>query len=172
MNFEKIGIHNFSKAPEPCRFCLYWQTKGELQNAASKRDVEKEKLKWLNIVEKTFGNCIEIVSLNGTTIGFMQYALAKYFPRVEDYFSGPPSEDAAFIACLYIVDKDQRRRGYGTVMLEKLLKELSGRGFKAVETFARMSSENNPSGPLTFYLKHGFEIVRQIDDFPLVRIKL
>lgn len=172
LNLEKVSIHNFSRAPEPCRFCLYWQTSGELQYEVSKGDMEKEKLKWLSIVEKTFGNCIKIACLNGAVIGFMQYAPAKYFPRVKDYFSGPPSEDAVFIACLYIVDKAQRRKGYGTAMLEKLLKELGGRGFKAVETFARIDSENNPSGPLSFYLKHGFEIISQRDDFPLVRIKL
>ncbi|MEM2850034.1 MAG: GNAT family N-acetyltransferase, partial [Candidatus Bathyarchaeia archaeon] len=144
LNLEKVSIHNFSRAPEPCRFCLYWQTSGELQYEVSKGDMEKEKLKWLSIVEKTFGNCIKIACLNGAVIGFMQYAPAKYFPRVKDYFSGPPSEDAVFIACLYIVDKAQRRKGYGTAMLEKLLKELGGRGFKAVETFARIDSENNP----------------------------
>lgn len=172
LNFEKISVDNFSRVPEPCRFCLYWQKRGELQREMSKSDIEKEKLKWLSIVERAFGNCVEIIHLNGAPIGFMQYAPAKYFPRVKDYVSGPPSADAVFIACFYIINKEQRRKGYGTSMLQKLLKEISEKGFKAVETFARLDSENNPSGPLSFYLKYGFEVLRQRDYFPLVRLKL
>ncbi|MBS7648047.1 hypothetical protein KEJ17_00140 [Candidatus Bathyarchaeota archaeon] len=57
-------------------------------------------------------------------------------------------------------------------MLKKLLKELDARNLRAMETFARIDSENNPSGSLSFYLKHGFKVVRQNDDFPLVRLKL
>lgn len=172
LNFEKISVNNFSRVPEPCRFCLYWQERGKLRYDMSKSDVEKEKMMWLNIVERAFGSCVEITYLNGAPIGFMQYAPAKYFPRVKDYVSGPPSGDAVFIACLYITDKEQRRKGYGTVMLEKLLKEIGERGFKAVETFARSDSENNPSGPLSFYLKRGFEVMRQRDNFPLARLNL
>jgi ribosomal protein S18 acetylase RimI-like enzyme len=172
LSFGNISIHNFSTVPASCRFCLYWQTNGELQHESSKNYVEREKLRWLSVVEKAFGNCVKIACLNGVAIGFMQYAPAKYFPRVNSYVSGPPSEDAVFIACLYITEKGQRRKGHGTVMLEELLKEISKRGFKAVETFARTDSENNPSGPLAFYLRHGFEILRQKDNFPLIRLTL
>ena len=57
-------------------------------------------------------------------------------------------------------------------MLEKLIAELRKRKFKAVETFARKNSENNPSGPLELYLKHNFEIKNDRDEFPLVRFGL
>jgi ribosomal protein S18 acetylase RimI-like enzyme len=170
--FEKVGMHNFSRVPEPCRFCLYWQTKGEFQTEASKSEIEKAKLNWLSSVEKVFGNCVELACLGSVSVGFMQYAPPQYFSRVGDYASGPPSSDAVFIACLYIVSKDQRGKGYGTLMLRTLLKELRERGFRAVETFARVDSANNPSGPLAFYLKNGFEVVSRKDDFPLVRFKL
>ncbi|MEM0007962.1 MAG: GNAT family N-acetyltransferase [Candidatus Bathyarchaeia archaeon] len=134
--------------------------------------MEKAKLKWLEDLKKAFGNSAKIACVDGTPIGFMQYAPAKYFQRISDYTSGPPSGDAIFIACLYIPSKDHRRKGYGTIMLENLLKETRERGFTAVETFARVDSDNNPSGSLAFYLKHGFKVVRQKDDFPLVRLKL
>ena len=55
-------------------------------------------------------------------------------------------------------------------MLKNLITELRERGFKAIETFARKSSENNPSGPLELYLKNNFEIENDKDDFPLVRL--
>ncbi|MEM2104364.1 MAG: GNAT family N-acetyltransferase [Candidatus Bathyarchaeia archaeon] len=172
LSFEKINVYNFSKVPKPCKFCLYWQTSSESQREISIGNVEREKLNWLERVEKAFGNCVQIACLDDTTIGFMQYAPAKYFPRVNDYISGPPSGDAVFIACLYITSKNDRRKGYGTLMLLNLVKESRKRGFWTVETFARADSDNNPSGPLAFYLKNGFKVTCQKDDFPLVRLRL
>jgi GNAT superfamily N-acetyltransferase len=170
--FEKVNAENFSRVPEPCRLCLYWQTSGELQPQASKSELEKAKLEWFRATEKAFGNCAKIACVDNVPIGFMQYAMPKYFPRIADYASGPPSGDAVFIACLYITSKNHRGKGCGTSMLKNILEELCERGFVAVETFARADSENNPSGPLAFYLKHGFKVVRRKDDFPLVRLEL
>jgi GNAT superfamily N-acetyltransferase len=134
--------------------------------------IEKRKMKWLYILERSFGKGVEIACLDGAPIGFMQYAPAELFVRVRNYASGPPGMDAVFIACLYIINKEQRKKGYGTVMLEKILREVRERNYKAVETFARSDSENNPSGPLLFYLKHGFEVIRQKDNFPLVHLEI
>jgi len=57
-------------------------------------------------------------------------------------------------------------------MLRGLLAELGKRKFKAVETFARKNSKNNPSGPLELYSKHDFKIKSDKDDFPLIRFEL
>ena len=53
-----------------------------------------------------------------------------------------------------------------------MMDELRDRGTGAVETFARRSSADNPSGPIEFYLKHGFAVQKDDSDFPLVRLKL
>jgi len=90
----------------------------------------------------------------------MRYAPAKYFPRVNSYVSGLRQKGAVFTACLCMMEKGQQRKGHGAIMLEELLKEIGKRDFKTVETFARTDSENNPSGPLAFYLRHGFENLR------------
>jgi len=134
--------------------------------------MEHKKLEWFNKATREFGNCGFIAYFNGVPIGFIQYAPTKFFPRVEDYASGPPSEDAVFLACLYISNKKARGKGLGTAMLENLVAELRKRGFKAVETFARKDSESNPSGPLGLYLKHNFKIKNNKDNFPLVRLEL
>ena len=136
-----------------------------------KPEMETRKREWLNKVVSEFENCIKLAYLNDIPIGFIQYAPAKFFPRLKEYAAGPPSEDAVFIACLYIANRKERGKELGTRMLENLIAEVKERGFKAVETFARKSSENNPSGPLKLYLKHNFKIENDKDDFPLARLE-
>ena len=168
---ENVNKNNFQNIPNPCKYCLYWQTSGEFGEENLKPEMEKKKREWFSKVEKEFEGCIKITYSGGVPIGFIQYAPAKFFPHVKEYAAGPPSEDAVFIACLYITNKEARGKGLGTSMLENLIVELKERGFKAAETFARKSSEDNPSGPLKLYLKHNFKIKNDKDDFPLVRLE-
>lgn len=172
LTIEKVNRDNFKDVPGPCRYCLYWQTIGPFDEKTLKPEMEQRKREWFNKVIREFGNCGFVAYLSGFPIGFIQYAPAKFFPRVGEYTSGPPSEDSVFLACLYIANKKEHGKGLGTAMLENLIAELRGRGFKAVETFARKSSQNNPSGPLELYLKHGFKIKTDRNDFPLVRLEL
>lgn len=137
-----------------------------------KPEMEREKREWFKKVIREFGNCGFIAYFSGVPVGFIQHAPAKFFPRIKEYTSGPPSEDAVFLACLYIAKKEARRKGLGTTMLKELLGEPRRKKFKAVETFAGKKSESNPSGPLRLYLKHNFKIKKDNNDFPLVRSEL
>jgi GNAT superfamily N-acetyltransferase len=172
LKIEKIDKHNFKDTPSPCKYCLYWQTSVPFDEKMLKPEMECEKREWFKKVIKEFGTCSFIAYFSNVPIGFIQYAPAKFFPRIKEYASGPPSEDAVFLACLYIANKEARRKGLGTAMLKELLAELGKRKFEAVETFAGKKSENNPSGPLELYLKHGFKIKNDKDDFPLVRLEV
>lgn len=134
--------------------------------------MEQEKREWLTKVNREFGDCSFVAYLKGVPIGFIQYAPAEFFPRINDYDSGPPSEDSIFLACLYIPNKEKRGKGLGTALLNHLVAKLKEREIEAVETFARKDSENNPSGPLKLYLKHHFKVKRDKDDFPLIRLEL
>jgi GNAT superfamily N-acetyltransferase len=172
LKIENVNENNFGDIPNSCRQCLYWQTSEPFDEKMLKPEMEKKKREWFNKVAKEFGSCIKIAYFSGVPIGFIQYAPAKFFPCVKEYASGPPSENAIFTACLYVTKKEERGKGLGTAMLEDLIAELKKRGFKAVETFARKSSAENPSGPLRLYLKHNFKITNEKDDFPLVRLEL
>ncbi|MCX8174485.1 MAG: hypothetical protein N3F63_07790 [Thermoplasmata archaeon] len=57
-------------------------------------------------------------------------------------------------------------------MLQQILVDLKKRGVGAVETFARRGSATNPSGPMEFYLLHGFSVFHDNKEFPLMRIEL
>jgi GNAT superfamily N-acetyltransferase len=171
IRIEKVDENNFKSIPSPCRYCLYWQTSAEFNNAMLKPEMEQKKREWFNRINKEFEGSLKIVYIDDVPIGFIQLASAKFFPRVNEYICGPPSNDAVFLACLYISRKEMHGKGFGTTMLKDLLAELRKRGFKTVETFARKSSADNPSGPLNFYLKQGFKI-KADDDFPLLRLEL
>ncbi|MEM2057748.1 MAG: GNAT family N-acetyltransferase, partial [Thermoproteota archaeon] len=79
---------------------------------------------------------------------------------------------AVLISCLFIAEKEYRGRGLGKLLLESIIEDLRKRGFKAVETFARRNNSNNPSGPVEFYLKNGFRVLREDPEFPLMRLEL
>jgi GNAT superfamily N-acetyltransferase len=169
---ETTAEKDFRNIPSPCRYCLYWQTSDEYDQKRLKPENETEKQEWVRKVIAEFGPSIQTSYLDGEPIGFVQYAPARFFPRTKEYVSEQPSEDAVFIACLYIVKKEARGNGFGSKMLEQLLADLRKRGYKTVETFARKSSAENPSGPLRLYVKHDFKVKNEEDDFPLVRLEL
>jgi GNAT superfamily N-acetyltransferase len=172
LKIEDATHRNFRDIPNPCKYCLYWQTSNSFNQEMLKPEMENKKREWLEKVIKEFGNCMKIVYFSNVPIGFVQYAPSKYFPRVGEYASGPPSNNAVFLSCLYITSKEARGKGFGTRMLENVIAEVKERGFRAVETFARKDSADNPSGPLKFYLKNGFKIKREKDDYPLVRLEM
>jgi GNAT superfamily N-acetyltransferase len=172
LKIEKVDEAVFKNIPSPCRYCLYWQTRGAFDENKLKPEMELEKQEWFNAVSKRADGYMMVAYLDSVPIGFVQCAQPRFFPRTEEYAAGPPTEDAAFLACLYVINKENRGRGMGTAMLKNLITELKKTDVRAVETFARKSSADNPSGPLELYLKHNFTIRNDKDDFPLVRLEL
>jgi len=168
-----ITKDNFKDIPEPCRRCTYWQTTGEFSAKDMTEKMEKKRLDWFLKMEKEHGYSAGFIAYhNSTPVGFVQCASAKYFQNTKEYRAGPPNENVAFLACLYISQEENRKKGLGTLILKEGISQLKQMGFGAVVTFARKSSQENPSGPLEFYLKNEFKIKRDDSDFPLVRLEL
>jgi GNAT superfamily N-acetyltransferase len=143
-----------------------------------KEDAEETEWKWFTDVVRRFGNCGFIAYLGGKPMGFAQYAPVEYFPSVSKYNNLVPSRDAIFLACLYIPNRELRRKGTGTQMFQKVSSDLRSRGYKAIEAFARTvdtPSDNIPdwyTGPLEFFLKMGFKVLSQHGQVALVRKEL
>jgi len=171
---------NLKDAPEwdthpfSCKYCIWWEFPDLCIDPAKekKEDIIQKKLKWLRNTNKVFGNCGKIVYVNRKPVGYAQYALPKLLPHSVDYQSGPPSDDAALISCLFIPQKEFRRLGLGRQLLFNIIDDLRKRGIKAVETFARKGKPDNPSGPVVFYLRSGFRIHKDPKEFPLMRLDL
>jgi GNAT superfamily N-acetyltransferase len=137
-----------------------------------REEILAKKLKWLRSVRNTFGECGKIMYVDGKPVGYAQYAPPKMLPLSAEYPSGPPSKDAVLISCLFIAHKEYRGKGLGSLLLKSIVEDLRGRGVRAIETFARKNSPNNPSGSMKFYLKNGFMFFRDDLEFPLMRLEL
>lgn len=172
-----ITLENVKDIPTPCKTCLYWENptfQGKQLTPAEKAKNEAEKAAWFLKTLKDFGNCGKILYVDNKPVGYAQYSTASRFPNTQEYGAkklGKPEENVAFISCLYITDENSRGKGSGKKLLDEALFDLKKRGFRAVETFARKGSTNNPSGPVELYLKKGFHVKEKIDpDFALVRM--
>ncbi len=182
MKFQTAPLteENLGDAPEwdaqpwSCKYCLYWEYP-ELLGDPGKEDrtanLEK-KLAWIRRVRTEFGDCGRLLYAGGQAVGYAQYAPPRFLPNTRNYPAGPVSHDAVFVACLFFPCRLHRGRGWGSVLLQDVLRELRRRGVSAVETFARVGNAENPSGPVAFYLRHGFEILRDDPEFPLLRLNL
>jgi len=165
-------LPTFRLFPYSCQYCVYWESTGDFDEKIGKEEAQRLKSAWFRRVSREFGDCGVIAYLNDEPAGYAEYAPPKFLSRVQQYESGPPSSDAVFLACLYIPKKELRGRGIGKSLLDFVLSDLQKRGYTAIETFARIGSESSPAGPLEFYLKQGFSVKREKDEFPLVRKEL
>jgi len=88
---------------------------------------------------------------------------------------GERSADVGAIVC-FVVAPDQRRQGIATHLLEAALEYLRSRGMKTAEAYP-WAGDVDPSrwvwsqyvGPLSMYLREGFEVTEKQDDFCIVR---
>ena len=177
-----ITAENLSDIPEGCRSCIYWEypedfekTRVMEQNKKLQLCVEKKK-NWFLETLKEFGNCGKIVYYKDKPIGYAQYAPFTRLPQTKNYESkhlGKTDEGVIFLSCLYISDESMLGKGVGTQLLKFVISDLKKRRFKAIETFARSGSSNNPSGPIELYLKEGFYIKEELGpEYALARLDL
>ena len=155
--------------PGGCGWCLYWQ-EPKLGRIRREEGLERKRA-WLQRVRKEWGGCGKLLFVGDKAVGYAQYAPAQLLPGAAEYPAGPVSRDAVLLSCLFISDPERRHRGLGSMLLAAVLEELTSRGIKAIETFARRGSPENPSGPVEIYLKHGFHLLRDDPEFPLLRLK-
>jgi GNAT superfamily N-acetyltransferase len=171
LKFRSVSASSFNDIPTSffpeasCRSCTYWIEEGGPQSTRS----EATKKQWLAKVNKSFGECIKLAYFHDEVTAWAMYAPPSFLPRVSSYPT-KASNDAVFIACL-TVSPDNRGKGVGSATLDEVLTSLKTRGLKLVETIARKGSANNPSGPIELYLKNGFRIWRDHNEYPLLRME-
>lgn len=178
---KDITESNLKDIPETCSYCIYWsfpkefeRTKPELSKR--KQELITKKRRWILQTLKEIGSCGKILYHHNMPVGYAEYGPPNRFPQINEYKSQPVGKienGVVFLSCLYIADENLRRKGLGEKLLNSIIADLKGRGFKAIETYARKSSSENPSGPVELYLKKGFYIKNAANpEFPIVRLNL
>ncbi|MEO0096391.1 MAG: GNAT family N-acetyltransferase [candidate division WOR-3 bacterium] len=179
IKIANLILGNLGDAPEwnshpySCKYCIYWEYPEECidpEKEKKEKNLQK-KIAWLKNTLIKFGNCGKILYVNKRPVGYAQYAPPEFLPNAFRY-PIKPDDDAVLISCLFIVQRDFRRIGLGTKLLQSIISDLLNRKIKAVETFARKNNPENPSGPVNFYLKNGFKIHKDDKEFPLMRLEL
>ena len=180
VDVENIGIANLKDIPESCRCCVYWEFPQDFEKAKDepqkKSEYEARKCEWFEKTLEEFGPCGKIVYCDDKPIAYAQYAPSTRLPNIKEYESKPVGkleEGVVFLSCLYISEEIMRGRGIGEMLLQSIVDDLRRRGFKSIETFARRSQADNPSGPMKFYIKNGFHVKDKTNqEFPLMRLLL
>jgi len=183
VQIEDIKEANLGDIPESCRGCVYWEFPEEFDKAKEEKtetqrrlEFEEKKREWFVQTLKEFGTCGKIVYYNGRPVAYAQFAPSVRLPNIGYYESKPVGkleDGVVFLSCLYIADETLRGKGLGEALLKNIIDDLKGRGFRALETFARRGNSENPSGPLEFYIKNGFIIKNKTNpEYPLVQLYL
>lgn len=88
---------------------------------------------------------------------------------------GPVAADAGAIVC-FVVAPDQRRQGIATTLLEAAVAHLRKRGMRTAEAYPLLGEIDperwvwmNYLGPLSMYVKAGFEVAERLDRQCVVR---
>ncbi len=167
-------VPTWDEYPFSCKYCLFWQCPDEYKalKESQKEVLMQKKSLWLQDTKRLFGDCGKLLVIQDIPIAYSQFAPPEFLPGSAFYQSATPDYDAVLISCLFVAQKKYRGKGYGTKLLENILIHLKGRGIGAVETFARRSNPENPSGPLSFYMKNGFKIAKDDVEYPLLRMDL
>ncbi|MHA2610514.1 MAG: N-acetyltransferase family protein [bacterium JZ-2024 1] len=156
-----VGAENWDYLAQIfCGNCLYWQAPDfwKEQSLPSEELLEWKK-RWMETSQYFCPFHMKVAIVDGQTAGYLFSASPACFPLEKfQYPFSPPQRETLFICCLY-VEPAWRRKGIGTKLLDSLVKRAMRDGYKWVETYAREDSENNPSGPVHFYLSSGFAIV-------------
>ena len=110
----------------------------------------------------------------GRVVGWCHAAPKNELLNVE----GEKDPHVGAIVC-FVVAPDQRRQGVATTLLETALEHLRKRGMTAAEAYpvlgeidATRWTKINYVGPLSMYVKAGFEVAEKHDDYAVVRMPL
>jgi GNAT superfamily N-acetyltransferase len=167
-----IAESNLNDIPPPCRACLYWEWPGDFEAGLEPTVAAQRKREWFARARQVFGISGLLAYLDGVPVAYAQYAPPTLLPNIAEYAAGPVDNDAIFISCLYVAEESARGQGIGTALLQRIIADVRGRGYAGLETFGRIGSANNCSGPVELYLKNGFRVVSEGLEFPLLRLDL
>lgn len=129
--------------PAECRRCVAWELDPAGARAALlSGDTEFEKEVWLSGVMLTWGSAGQVVTVDDEPVGFALYAPPTAVPGGMTFPTSPVSPDAVLLTTARI-RADHTGRGLARFLMNAVVRELTRRGVRAIELFAR----ETPAGP-------------------------
>jgi len=124
-----------------------------------------------------FGSYAKVALDGDDAVAYVQFGPLSAYPRAlrlrELYPQLPQSPLPAVITCI-ATTKDARRRGYARDLVEDVCRDLSRRGFAAVEAYPAAGAEpdSTSAASIGFWERCGFAVVVADDRYPVVRREL
>lgn len=165
--------------PTPCATCLNWELEprfaGVLEGAGS---AGEEKRAWFDDVFERWGHCGRLAYIDDEIVGYVTYAPAAMVPRANSFPTSPISPDSVLFMTGGVLAQHQGG-GIGRMLVQSMAKDLTRRGYKAIEVFATTRRVHADLGlepgcliPETFLEAVGFRVVRPHRDTPRMRLDL
>jgi GNAT superfamily N-acetyltransferase len=151
---EPVTGTDMADLPEPCRSCTFW----ELGPGRSRSDGAESKSSWIAHVTAEWGTCGFVATMDGEPAGFVLYAPPAYVPRAAAFATAPVSSDAALLTTVRVVP-EFRNAGLGRVMIQSAARDLTKRGFRAIEAYA--GTGVGCVLPVAFLEAVGFAVTRE-----------
>ncbi|WP_371480385.1 GNAT family N-acetyltransferase [Kitasatospora sp. NBC_00315] len=167
-----LTLDNLGDLPTTCRSCVFWELDPvSAREAVEAGKPEAEKEGWISAVLLEWGSCGRIAYVDDAPAGFVLYAPPAYVPRSLAFPTSPVSPDAVLLMVSRVLPGYQRQ-GLGRVLVQTVVKDLMGRGFRAIEAFGAIGPDR-PSCvlPVEHLLAVGFKTVRPHYRYPRLRLE-
>jgi ribosomal protein S18 acetylase RimI-like enzyme len=166
-NIKEIPVMNKAKHYD-CNNCMYY-----MMNDRGNRTAKDKKGWFQKMLDKYKLSCGMILYYKGKPVGFTQYAPKKEFIKLEDFSKNSTNTDVWYISCIAI-KKRYQGKGFGSILLKKVLNYLKENGVKAVQACGQIKGDaNNVSGGYwSMYEKFGFRKISEDSGFAVGELKL
>ncbi len=114
--------------------------------------------------------------MDGKAVGWCNANKRQNFQRLVSLYdlADPGHEKICSLVC-FVIHQSVRRMGIAAKILEQIIIDYAALGYEFLEAYplkGEASDESNYHGPMALYAKQGFEIVRDMDAYTLVRKSL
>ncbi len=129
-----LSLETFDELPEACRSCVRWELgeEGTSSAGADARTFEKEA--WLSRLLLTWPAAGRVASIGDRPAGYVLVAPPEAVARSTALPTSPVSRDAALLVTARVADW-ARGAGIGRMLVQGVAKDLTRRGFTALELF-------------------------------------
>jgi GNAT superfamily N-acetyltransferase len=178
-----LTLDTLPDMPKPCRSCVVWELDPvSARKAEETGDTAFEKEAWLSATLLEWGSCGRIAYVGDEPAGFVTYAPPALVPRSLSFPTSPVAADAVLLMTARVLPRFEGG-GLGRMLVQATAKDLTRRGFRAIEAFGLIGSEavstsrEDDEGrrcllPAEMLIAVGFKTVRSHTRYPRLRLDL